>query len=196
MKSRTILAGLALALNAACMNGSNASTASAPAMGWDHRPEAELWTERTLVAVADEDDTLADLVPADIRAFCPGYEQASLDQRRAFWVGLLSATAKHESTWNPRASGAGGRYLGLMQISPATARQYGCEAKTAEALKDGTANLACAVQIMAVQVGRDNMVAGGGTKGVGRDWGPIRKASKRADIAAWTAKQEYCKARA
>ncbi|MFT4149962.1 MAG: transglycosylase SLT domain-containing protein [Paracoccaceae bacterium] len=193
MKPRTILAGMALALTAACVNGTE-TAAVTPAMRWDHRPEASTWTQRTLVAVAGEDDELAELVPADIKTFCPGYETATMAERRAFWVGLLSATAKHESTWNPRASGGGGRYLGLMQISPATARQYGCEAQSASALKDGTANLACAVQIMAVQVGRDKMVAGGGTKGIGRDWGPFRSSSKRADIAKWTASQSYCKA--
>lgn len=195
MKFRTFLAGMALALNAACMNGSQAAT-DAPAMRWDHHPEAVQWTQRTLLAVADEDDELAGLVPADIKTFCPGYRDATLDQRRAFWVGLLSATAKHESTWNPKATGGGGRYLGLMQISPATARQYGCEAKTSAQLKDGTANLACAVQIMSTQVARDKLVAGNGTKGIGRDWGPFRSSSKRADIAAWTAKQSYCRARA
>lgn len=187
---------MALALAAACVNGSDASeTAGAtPVMRWDHHPEATVWTQRTLVAVAAEDEELAGLVPGDIDTFCPGYDGASLQERRSFWVGLLSATAKHESTWNPRASGGGGRYLGLMQISPATARQYGCEAQSVEALKDGTANLACAVQIMAVQVGRDGLVAGGGTKGIGRDWGPFRNSDKRADIAQWTANQAYCKA--
>lgn len=163
-------------------------------MRWDHRPEAATWTQRTLVAVAGEDEDLAGLVPADIATFCPGYKTATMAERRSFWVGLISATAKHESTWNPRASGGGGRYLGLMQISPATARQYGCQAQTASALKDGTANLACAVQIMSAQVGRDRMVAGGGTKGIGRDWGPFRSAEKRRDIAKWTAQQDYCRA--
>jgi hypothetical protein len=35
-------------------------------------------------------------------------------------------------------------------------------------------------------------VVGSGNRGLGRDWAPFRKASKRADIAAWTSAQSYC----
>jgi hypothetical protein len=164
-----------------------------PAMRWDHRQEAPEWTGLTLVAVAGEDEKLADDVPADIAAWCPGYPTATLAERRLFWVGLLSALAKHESTWNPRASGGGGKWIGLTQIAPSTARQYGCEARSSAALKDGAANLACAVEIMADNVAADGMVAGNrGTLGLGRDWAPFRKASKRADMAKWVSSQAYC----
>ncbi len=159
-----------------------------PAMRWDHRPEAASWTTSTLLAVAAQDDKLASRVPGDIAAWCPGYPKASLQDRRAFWVGLLSAVAKYESSWNPRASGGGGRYVGLMQISPGTASHYGCGG----GLKDGSANLSCAVRIVATQVGRDGVVAGRGNRGIGRDWGPFKSASKRGEMAAWTAKQSYC----
>ena len=167
--------------------------ASLPSMRWDHRPEAAKWTSSSMDLVARHDKALAKSIPADIQSWCPGYKEADIEERRAFWVALLSATAKHESTWNPKASGGGGRYIGLMQISPQTARAYGCEATTAAALKDGTKNLACAIKIMSRQVGRDGMVAGGGTKGIGRDWGPFRTAAKRQEMAAWTKKQPYCK---
>ncbi|MES2667193.1 MAG: lytic transglycosylase domain-containing protein [Pseudomonadota bacterium] len=160
-----------------------------PAMRWDHRPEAAGWTTSTLLAVAARDDVLANRVPGDIAAWCPAYPKAPLQDRRAFWVGLLSAVAKYESSWNPRASGGGGRYVGLMQISPATASQYDCGG----GLKDGSANLACAVRIVAAQVGRDGVVAGRGNRGIGRDWGPFRSASKRAEMSAWTSKQSYCR---
>jgi hypothetical protein len=166
-----------------------------PAMRWDHRQEAPQWTGRTLVAVAEEDAKLAGLVPADITTWCPGYPQATMTERRLFWVGLLSALAKHESTWNPRASGGGGKWIGLTQIAPATARQYGCEARSTAALKDGAANLACAVEIMADNVAADRMVSGErGTRGLGRDWAPFRKASKRAEMASWVSAQSYCQA--
>jgi hypothetical protein len=36
------------------------------------------------------------------------------------------------------------------------------------------------------------MVAGGGAKGMGRDWAPFRSSSKRAEMAAWTRAQSYC----
>ncbi len=169
-------------------------TSVAPEMGWDHRPEAPEWTQKTLLAVAEEDPELALSIPQDIGQWCPAYAKAELPQRRAFWAGLLSAVAKYESTWNPAAAGGGGRYIGLMQISPATARNFGCDATSAQALKDGAANLSCAVDIAAVQVGQDNTVAGNGRQGMARDWMPFRNASKRAQMAAWTSQQDYCQA--
>ena len=163
-----------------------------PAMRWDTRPEAATWTNRALGEVRAHDDQLASRVPADIATFCPAYANASLANRRAFWVGLLSATAKHESTFNPKASGGGGRYIGLMQISPGTARRAECTAQSSAALKDGAANLECAVRILAPHVAEDGMVAGKGNRGMARDWGPLTRKSKRADIAAWTSAQPYC----
>ncbi len=169
-----------------------APSGALPAMRWDHHPEAADWTRAALLAVTEKDTVLAGRVPADIAAWCPGYETASLPDRRAFWVGLLSALAKHESTWNPAASGGGGRWIGLMQISPQTARGHGCAAQSVGALKDGAANLTCAVEIFAQDVARDGVVAGKGNRGIGRDWAPFRKASKRAEMAEWTSRQPFC----
>jgi hypothetical protein len=163
-----------------------------PVMRWDHKAEASGWTQATLSAVAAHDASLAGDVPADIGSWCPGYAAASLEDRRAFWAGLLSALAKHESTWNPRASGGGGRWIGLTQIAPATARGHGCLADSTAELKDGAANLACAVDIAATKVARDGLVAGGGNRGLGRDWAPFRSGAKMADMAAWTRAQAYC----
>lgn len=164
-----------------------------PAMGWDAAPEAAQWTATTIAAVARNDSVLAGAVPGDIAAWCPGYLKADLAERRAFWVGLLSALAKYESGWNANAAGGGGRYIGLTQISPQTARSNGCAATSAAGLKDGSANLACAVTIMTRQVGQDGVVAGKGRRGLGRDWGPFNVASKRAAMAGWTSKQGYCR---
>ncbi len=161
-------------------------------MRWDFHPEASQWTSATIVALEHQGAALATLVPADIETFCPGYASNDIEERRAFWAGLFSALAKHESTWNPAASGGGGRWIGLLQISPRTAGYYGCVADDASELKDGAANLACGVRIAAIQVARDNLVAGNGAQGVGRDWAPFRNPAKRADIAAWTSSQSYC----
>jgi len=163
-----------------------------PATRWDHRPEAAEWTTRSLVAVAAKDNVLAARVPSDIKSWCPGYEDNSLAERRAFWVGLLSAVAKYESSWNPAASGGGGAYVGVMQISPKSARHYDCAAQNSAALKDGAANLECSIEMLADNVGRDGVVAGKGNRGMGRDWMPFRKASKRAEMANWTTAQSYC----
>ena len=165
-----------------------------PPMRWDQHPEALVWTRSTMNAVSTKDEVLADRIPADIETWCPGYATASMDDRRAFWVGMLSTVAKYESSWNPAASGGGGRWIGLMQIAPKSAVNYGCAATSVVALKDGTANLQCAVEIASTQVGKDGLVAGNGTRGIGRDWAPLRDAAKRAEMAAWTKAQPYCTA--
>jgi hypothetical protein len=163
-----------------------------PAAGWDHRPEAARWTTAVLTSLDAHGSPLIDVVPNDIDAYCPAYRDAGPDQRKAFWVGLLSALAKHESTWRPDVSGGDGRWHGLLQISPGTARGYGCRAKTAEELKKGSDNLSCALRIMAVTVPRDGVISEG-MGGVAADWGPFHQRRKREDIQAFTRSQSYCR---
>ncbi|KMW56440.1 hypothetical protein AIOL_001394 [Candidatus Rhodobacter oscarellae] len=156
-------------------------------MRWDFRAEGPAWTAATLEALAGHGAALPALVPSDIAEWCPGYEGASVEARQAFWAGLFSALAKHESTWNPAAVGGGGRWFGLVQIAPATARFHGCAVTSGQALLDGEANLRCAVRIAARQVPKRGSV----TRGM-RDWGPFHSASKRAEMSAWTRAQPYC----
>ncbi len=166
--------------------------AEQPPMRWDQHPEAIEWTESTLVALSTKDEQLSEKVPADIETWCPAYEDAPIESRRAFWAGLISTVAKYESTWNEDASGGGGRWIGLMQIAPRTAGYFGCDATSVGELKDGEANLACAVDILSVQVAKDGLVAGDGDRGIGRDWAPLRSDEKRTEMAAWTSEQPYC----
>jgi Transglycosylase SLT domain len=196
MLPRMIFGMFAAASVAACVKTAPTEEMSfvAPPMQWDHHPEGPEWTESTLVAVSTKDQLLSQRIPADIQTWCPGYQDASVEERRAFWTGLLSAVAKYESTWNENASGGGGRWIGLMQISPRSAANYGCNATSVGALKDGEANLQCAVEIMSTQVAKDGLVAGGGNRGIGRDWAPLRSSEKRAAMAAWTSQQPYCQA--
>jgi hypothetical protein len=196
MLPRMILGMFAAASVAACVNTAPKDEMSfvAPPMQWDHHPEGPEWTESTLVALSTKDQELSERVPADIQTWCPGYQTASVEERRAFWAGLLSAVAKYESTWNENASGGGGRWIGLMQIDPRSAANYGCSATSVGALKDGEANLECAVEIMSTQIAKDGLVAGGGNRGIGRDWAPLRSSEKRSAMAAWTSQQPYCQA--
>lgn len=159
-----------------------------PEMRWGERRGGDDWARETLAALQSHGVNLVSTVPGDVGTYCPAYASQGPEQRRHFWVGFLSSLAKHESTWNPQASGGGGKWLGLMQIAPATWRGYGCNGE----ILDGGDNLACAVKIMAKQVGRDGVIAGGGKQGVGRDWAPMRSSAKRADIAGWTRQQSYC----
>ncbi len=162
-----------------------------PRTRWEHRSESLLWTRSALGALKDHGAPLVQTVPRDIADWCPAYSEAEEPQRRAFWVGFLSALAKHESTYRPEAVGGGGRWFGLLQIQPSTARGYGCRARTGSALKNGADNLSCGIRIMARTVTRDGVVSAG-RRGVAADWGPLSNRRKRADMMAWTKAQPYC----
>lgn len=168
------------------------AVATQPSTLWDHRPEARIWTQTALQTLDSQGASLVNTVPADIETYCPNYAEADRDERKAFWVNFLSALAKHESTWRPEAAGGGGRWIGLLQIAPGTAQNYGCNAQSAGELKNGAMNLACGIRIMAVTVPRDGVVSAGG-RGVAADWGPFHQARKRADIQAVTRAHPACR---
>ncbi|MFK7838096.1 MAG: transglycosylase SLT domain-containing protein [Sulfitobacter sp.] len=167
-----------------------------PRTRWQHMQGHVLWTRAALSALKDHGQPLVELVPADIENWCPKYPTATDAERRAFWVGFMSALAKHESTYKPWAVGGGGLWYGLLQILPSTARGYKCNVGTGAALKNGAANLSCAVRIMATTVPRDGVIHGyKGRKGQGvtADWGPMHSAPKRRDMSGWLKRQTYCK---
>ena len=193
MNARLIaLSGLVLAVLAGCTAMQDNEPLVTVAR-WDHKDEGAEWTATVLEALEGPGAPMVALVPEDIETWCPGYVTATLEERKAFWVGLLSALAKHESTWQPHVSGGGGLWHGLLQISPGTARGYGCEARSAAALKDGPANLRCAVRIMGVTVPRDGVISEG-MRGIAADWGPFHQRSKRLEMAEWTRSLPYCQA--
>ncbi len=166
-----------------------------PRTRWDSNGGDVMWTRAAMSAVADQGEPLVGVVPRDIAAWCPAYTQNPPEQRRAFWVGMLSALSKHESTYDPAAVGGGGAWYGLLQILPSTARAYGCRARSGDALKDPEENLSCAIRIMARSVVRDRAVAlhDGRWRGVAADWGPMTNSAKVAEMSAWTSRQSYCR---
>lgn len=182
-----------LAAGCAALEPDVSTSAAPPVTQWDFRPEGPAWTEASLSMLETDAAILTQVEPGDIGAWCPAYSAADTDQRAAFWTGLLSALARHESTWNPRAVGGGGRWFGLVQIAPATARGYGCEARSGTALQDGEANLRCALRIWSSTVPRDGVISAGGG-GIAADWGPMAMRRKREEMRAWVSRQSYCRA--
>ena len=190
-------AALALLVLSACVADQNYSSRglneSSFPMRWHHVPQADEWETAGLAALESHAAILPEIVPADIDRWCPAYPDADAAQRSAFWLGLMSSLARHESTWNEAAVGGGGRWFGLVQISPATARGYGCQATSGPALLDGAANVSCALRIWAHTVPRDGVIADG-REGIAADWGPMHpsQSRKREDIRAWVREQPYC----
>lgn len=169
-----------------------------PATRWEHKPGHKRWTRAAMQAVLSHGRPLVQTVPSDYRDWCPAYRENDAKRRAMFWVGFMSALAKHESTYRSDAVGGGGLWYGLLQILPSTAELYRCEARTGEALKDGALNLSCAARIMAKTVARDRIIHGffPGQKrryrGITQDWGPMHSSAKRRDMAQWTRQQSYC----
>jgi hypothetical protein len=162
-----------------------------PALRWDGHPRGARWTSAVMAALRGHGAPLLEVVPRDIAAWCPAYPTADRGQRAAFWAGLISTLAWHESTHRPEAVGGDGRWFGLVQIAPPTARYRNCEVGTGQALLSGPANLRCGVRIMAVTVPRDRVVAEG-MRGVAADWGPFHSRRKREDMRNWVRSQAYC----
>ena len=163
-----------------------------PVAAWDDLPAGSTWTAAVLSALDGPGRALIDTFPSDAANFCPAFESGGAATRKAFWVSFLSVLAGEESTWREDVSGGDGRWHGLLQISPATARGYGCESSTADGLKSGPANLACGVRIMAATVARDGVIAEG-RGGVAADWGPLQRTNQREKIAEFTRRQSYCR---
>ncbi|MXQ06648.1 transglycosylase SLT domain-containing protein [Alphaproteobacteria bacterium GH1-50] len=168
---------------------------SVPRARWEHRGNGELWTRVALSAVETHGQPLIETVPRDIGEWCPAYSENGPEDRAAFWVGLLSTLSRYESTWNPRAVGGNGRWFGLLQIYPPTAEFRDCRVQTGEGLKRASANLNCAVRIMAITVPRDEAISVKDTRwrGVAADWGPIRTPWMQRDMKRYTSRQTYCR---
>lgn len=164
------------------------------------------WTRSAESAVAKS--TLANLVPKDIVYFCPAYPKLHSNERRKFWVGLLSAMAKPESNFKPhlyyqeKFLDAKGRPVisrGLLQISIESANQqrYGCDIPYPAKLHDPIVNLACGVKILSKWVSTDGVIAKHSQprvhKGGSRYWSTLRpqRGHLRA-IADFTRQLPFC----
>ena len=166
---------------------------SLPELRWDNHPRGTRWSVAVMNALRSHGSRLVEVVPADIENWCPAYREGDANQRAAFWAGLVSSLAWHESTHRPEAVGGDGLWYGLTQIAPPTAEWRNCQVTTGEGLLDGPANLSCAIRIMAITVPRDGVVSSG-MRGVAADWGPFHSARKREDMRRWVSGQEYCAA--
>jgi hypothetical protein len=168
---------------------------AAPRLRWDGHSQDMDWTLATMAALRGPGASLARTVPRDIADWCPGYEAAGTGQRRAFWAGLVSALAWHESTHR----GRGGRRRALVRAGADLAGDGALSGLPGDlgrgAPGRGPANLRCGLRIMGATVPRDGVVSRG-MRGVAADWGPFHSTRKREDMRQWLRAQDYCRARA
>jgi len=174
---------------------------------WAKKNTDGSWTAATEVAVARSQLTSA--IPTDIEKFCPAYPSRSADERKIFWVGLLSIVARPESNFKPEtkytesfADAQGNKVVsrGLLQISIESANQkrYSCSIKKAEDLHDPSISLACGVKILDAWIKTDNVIATYGTgapRGGGRYWSTLREKNKHLpELTTFTKSLKVCSA--
>lgn len=173
---------------------------------WDGTvSDAKAWNDHVLKSLETSGESLLVSEPKDIKDYCPGYSKMNKDNRKKFWLHLISSIANFESSFKPQTrykenfKDQNGNEIwsrGLMQISYQSSQPYGCGFKNSEALHDAKANLTCAIKILNRWVRQDGVVATGDGKdsrGAARYWSVMRsgKYSKTTTIKGWT--QEFCK---
>ena len=89
-----------------------------PRTRWIHQTDHLIWNRAALSALKGHAAPLVEMVPKDIQTWCPHYPEASDADRRAFWLGFMSALAKFESTYNPDAVGAGASGMVCCKFCP------------------------------------------------------------------------------
>lgn len=218
MTFRTMLPAALLLALAACQDpaaplpvATSASPAPAalartlPTARWDSQPAGREWTRLALAGIETDGQGLIATQPTDVAAYCPSYTQADSADRRAFWVGLMSALTRFESNFKPDETFTepnivdrqGNRVIsrGLLQISQESANGYGCQITDAQQLHDPATNLSCAARIMNRLVTRDGVIGStsGPWKGMAAYWSPFRRADRRAEMQQWISGQSYCR---
>ncbi|PUE24775.1 transglycosylase SLT domain-containing protein [Limnohabitans sp. Jir72] len=163
------------------------------------------WTAAAEKAVSAS--SLTSSVPIDIVKFCPAYETKSIEERKVFWVGLLSIIARPESNFEADAKyiekfndSKGKRVVsrGLLQISVESASQkrYSCGLKIAEDLHNPSVNLACGVKILDAWVKNDNVIATYGknpSRGGARYWSTLREKNNHLqELTSFTRSLSVC----
>jgi hypothetical protein len=184
---------------------SPASTATVLSARWEGKhPDGRDWTLFTYKEVSKVAAKLATTTPTDYKDFCPEYKSLSDENKRNFWVYLLSSMAQLESNFNPSLSyreafrDGSGNYVmsrGLLQISIESGNAYGCGFKSQSDLNDPYRNLSCGLRVLNKWVVNDKRIAGsvsGSWRGGSRYWSVLRTATKVNSIKSWT--RGFCSA--
>ena len=152
-----------------------------------------------LAAAITTSYALVSMVPADIALFCPGYPQATPEQRRDFWQSLTfeiikkeAGTNAHEMMWEQPFDKTGGPIdageysVGLLQLSIKNRNRYNCDIPTEASLLDPTRNIQCGAKIVSYLVSHSGKIGGdekNGRVGLANYWSTIRVVSQKPKSA-------------
>jgi hypothetical protein len=177
-----------------------------PEFDWDNKhPNFKDWNQYTFDSIEEVGEHLINKRPDDILTFCPNYDNLNDDGKKIFWISLLAAMTRFESSFNPEArfteaftDANGNRVIsrGLLQLSIESSLGYRCPLNSAQDLHDPELNLDCAVRIMDRWIDRDGAItfqtSSGAWRGGARYWSVLRKASTLGSIREKTRSNEVC----
>ncbi|HVK61915.1 MAG TPA: hypothetical protein VM432_10210 [Bdellovibrionales bacterium] len=138
---------------------------------WDKHKSGEAYTRATLTALAGPGKNLIQMVPRDMKLYCPSYAKLKAAERASVWLMLISAMAQRENhRFDPK-----GAYTesfknskkqlvvsrGLLQISKESANSsaYKCDIKKETDLESAQKNLLCGVKILSYQIGKAKVIS-------------------------------------
>ncbi len=148
------------------------------------------WTNHLYSELDRVGQDLLDVIPADSGTWCPNYKNLSYNDRKKYWIYVISQMTRFESSFKPETSytedftdSSGKKVIsrGLLQISIESAKGYDCEVGNAQELHNPLKNLTCGVRILDRWVGRDGRIAGkvdAKWRGGARYWAVMREADK------------------
>lgn len=167
---------------------------------WDKKDQGSEWTKYTIEALETYGQEMLKTSPKDAGQWCAGFTSKSSDEKKAFYLMLISAMAERESGFKPETSytegfkDSSGKAVvsrGLLQISIESANAYGCGFKNSQELHDSKKNLTCGVRILNRWIQKDGYIATAKLGGA-RYWSVLRdSSSSKAKIQAKVA--ELCK---
>ena len=173
---------------------------------WDgHDKQSDEWTAATGRALETIGNGMLESVPSDIKYYCPKYAKLDREDRKAFWIQLISAIARRESDFNEDlrykekfndSSNTRVVSRGLLQLSKESANLYGCQIEVGSQLESAARNLRCGVRILNKWIVRDGMIKGGergAWRGAARFWSVFRTPDPRHFIQRATMSLDICK---
>lgn len=188
-------------------NQSSANYTSSVTPLWETEHEdGKEWSNHVRTEIDFLGKDLMDVIPGDYATFCPKFKELSYNERKDFWIYLISQMARYESNFNPHTSykenfsdSGGDRVVsrGLLQLSIESGNAYGCGFRSAKDVHDAEQNLSCGVRILNRWIAYDGRIGGkikGQWRGGARYWSVLRSANDPyAKIVKATRALEICK---
>lgn len=157
---------------------------------WEKVNPKRAWTAYAADFIVQNKETFHNENISDVTDFCPGFKDASDENKTAFWIHLLNSLSKKESAFDPMVANDESNFgdgnldvvsRGLLQTSVASSRAYrstGCNVKDAMDLHNPKTSLTCGLAIFKRWLDRDNCIScknnDGKHRGIARYWSPLR----------------------